>query len=298
MQTTCDELIRRTRCIQQIDTMTVVNAATALVGVPANFRPDRIVAAYLTGANVKVVWGFPTYGSWFDTYYSQGAPSYSDITAYNTTAILNPTDYLPLYNRVLGEHFSSQPSYIAFDSWAVGAATTGIVYPIPDDNYTIKLRWTPFFTAWMPGRVFTPVATATISGGLVTGITSTPGGAFTDAPTVTITGGGGTGATATAVLDPLHNTGTVSSYKITAPGTGYTSVPTVTVVGGSPDLLLNIPDDMIRSILMYGAPSLLQYNIPEQAFATEAFKRCEQYIISMMGAGSLGARTAVASRRY
>ena len=71
----------------------------------------------------------------------------------------------------------------------------------------------------------TSTATATASGGSVTGFTITNGGTgYTSAPNVTITGVG-TGATATAVVSD----GKVTSIKITNAGTGYLSAPTVKI---------------------------------------------------------------------
>lgn len=86
------------------------------------------------------------------------------------------------------------------------------------------------------GRIFHPsgfhytgtaaTATATVGGGLVTGIAvSTPGSGYTASPAVVISGGGGTGATAAATVSG----GVVTAITITNPGTGYTSAPVVTV---------------------------------------------------------------------
>ena len=79
------------------------------------------------------------------------------------------------------------------------------------------------------GDQFLARATATVSGGAVTGFTVTDGGeGYKSAlpPSVTITGGGGSGATATATVDAA---GLVTGLTVTAGGTGYTSAPTVTV---------------------------------------------------------------------
>jgi subtilase family serine protease len=62
------------------------------------------------------------------------------------------------------------------------------------------------------------VATATVSNGVITGITPTVlGTGYVTAPTVTITGGGGSGATATATV----TNGGVTSYTVTNGGSGY-----------------------------------------------------------------------------
>lgn len=83
------------------------------------------------------------------------------------------------------------------------------------------------------------IATATISGGAVTGITLTNGGSgYTTAPTVNFYAGGsivngGTKARATASISG----GTVTGITINNGGTGYTSPPTVTISGGNKGLL-------------------------------------------------------------
>jgi hypothetical protein len=75
-----------------------------------------------------------------------------------------------------------------------------------------------------------PTATATVSGGAVTGLTVTFGGSgYTAAPTVTLTGGGGSSATATAQIA----NGAVTGLTITAAGNGYTSAPLVTFSAGT-----------------------------------------------------------------
>jgi phage tail sheath protein FI len=71
-------------------------------------------------------------------------------------------------------------------------------------------------------------ATATVSGGIITGYTITnPGSGYTSAPTVTLSGPG-SGGVGTASI-----TGRVSAITVTAPGSGYTSAPTVGFTGGA-----------------------------------------------------------------
>ena len=79
------------------------------------------------------------------------------------------------------------------------------------------------------GDQFLAAATATVSGGAVTGFTVTDGGeGYKSAlpPTVTITGGGGSGATATATVDTA---GLVTGLTVTDGGSGYSSAPTVVI---------------------------------------------------------------------
>ena len=96
-------------------------------------------------------------------------------------------------------------------------------------------------------------ATATVSGGRITGITVTNGGSeYTSAPLVTFSGGG-SGASATAIIAPVdvdfdHDgqpggtisgfivpqqiTGAVNKITIDNAGSGYSSAPIVTITGG------------------------------------------------------------------
>lgn len=82
-------------------------------------------------------------------------------------------------------------------------------------------------------------ATATISGGAVTGITINNGGSgYTSAPTVNFYGGGpvvngGSKARATATLSG----GVITGITINNGGSGYTTAPTVVVSGGNKGVL-------------------------------------------------------------
>ncbi|MET3038115.1 hypothetical protein ABXT08_18660 [Chryseobacterium sp. NRRL B-14859] len=82
-------------------------------------------------------------------------------------------------------------------------------------------------------------ATASISGGAVTGITISNGGSgYTTVPTVNFYGGGaiingGSKARATATI----SNGSVTGITINNGGSGYTTAPTITVSGGNKGLL-------------------------------------------------------------
>lgn len=98
------------------------------------------------------------------------------------------------------------------------------------------------------------IATATVSGGAVTGITVTNGGSgYTSAPTVNFYGGGtivngGNKARATAVI----SNGVVTGITLNNGGSGYTSAPSVTVSGGNKGLLL--PNLNLASLSSTTAP--------------------------------------------
>ena len=110
----------------------------------------------------------------------------------------------------------------------------------------------------LPAGEVDATATATVTGGVVTGFTVTGGGSgyasgtvtaitvtnggsgYTTAPTVMITGGGGSGATGAAVVNSsgvitgVSLTGVLSIALSNGGGSGYssTSPPTVTITGG------------------------------------------------------------------
>jgi alpha-tubulin suppressor-like RCC1 family protein len=82
-----------------------------------------------------------------------------------------------------------------------------------------------------PTRVGLPRAraTASVSGGGVTGVAMMSGGSgYLAAPKVMFSGGGGTGAAATAVVSG----GVVTGVTVTSAGTGYTSPPQVWIAAG------------------------------------------------------------------
>lgn len=109
-------------------------------------------------------------------------------------------------------------------------------------------------------------ATATLSGGAVTGITINNGGSgYTTAPTVNFYGGGaivngGTKARATATI----TNGVVTGITLNSGGSGYTTAPTVTLSGGNKGLLfpnLNITDvSNTTSPVASPANGLIAYN--------------------------------------
>ena len=89
----------------------------------------------------------------------------------------------------------------------------------------VDLANMPSFQGVVPGAI-TATASATISGGAVTGLSiGTQGNGYTAAPTVIITGGMGRGARATATVSG----GKVTGLTLVAGGSHYTSAPTVSI---------------------------------------------------------------------
>jgi FtsP/CotA-like multicopper oxidase with cupredoxin domain len=74
-------------------------------------------------------------------------------------------------------------------------------------------------------------ATATVAGGVITGLTLTNGGnGYSSTPVITITSGSVGGTGALATATVTG--GTITGITVTNPGTGYTSVPSVYIYGG------------------------------------------------------------------
>jgi FtsP/CotA-like multicopper oxidase with cupredoxin domain len=83
------------------------------------------------------------------------------------------------------------------------------------------------------GYATAATATATVAGGIITGIVlNTPGAGYNpnSAPMVHIVGGGGYGAWATATVAPG---GSITAVTLTNGGAGYTSAPTITIGGNT-----------------------------------------------------------------
>jgi uncharacterized protein len=101
---------------------------------------------------------------------------------------------------------------------------TTLNFYVPAEESNVMITTAP------PATVETATATATISGGIVTGIAINTGGSgYTSAPTITIdpppAGAGNTRATATGSISG----GIVTGIAINAGGSGYASAPNVTI---------------------------------------------------------------------
>ncbi|MFM7214039.1 MAG: hypothetical protein ACKO3H_04075, partial [Verrucomicrobiota bacterium] len=90
-------------------------------------------------------------------------------------------------------------------------------------------------------------AVATLTAGVVSGITVTSGGSgYTGEPAVTITGGGGGGAMAKAILSG----DTVSMVVVLTAGSGYTSEPTVVIE--APPKKLGLVSELVPKLTVEG----------------------------------------------
>jgi hypothetical protein len=293
IQAAADELISRASLLPRTDSLSITVGQAAFPVALANFRPDRLRDAFLSGDNVQVNFGAPRWNSW---QYVEGGPAGAQSAP--DSATLDVVDFASILDHQIANGAQSQPVAIAFRDWNTSTATAA-TYPIPDQTYTLNLRWSDFLTQWNAGS---PLVLSTIGGGAVTGVEVTDGlindglTKYLSAPAIVIQGGGGTGATATSTID---GNGALASITVTAGGTGYTTTPDVLVNGVvSTDLTLNLPDDLFRNVLLYGAPAFLQHNDPEHAYATESGQKFEAYIQSKIGsAGGLGVASVMPRRR-
>lgn len=113
IQTVADRFIVKTRCLKTVSSIALSQgvAAASLAGIPT-FRPDRLVGAYLsTVATPLMMVDYETYLASFVTDASQGVPT-----------------------------------AIAFET-----PSTCYIWHTPNAAYTLRLRWTDFFTPWTPG---------------------------------------------------------------------------------------------------------------------------------------------------
>jgi hypothetical protein len=108
-----NHFVRATRCLVQVSTASIASgvAAVDLSGI-SGFRPDRLVAAYASGVAER----------------------------------LDQVDWETLWRRQVCTSTPGKPRRMAFADW-----TTMNVDPLPDQDYTLYLRWTPLFTAWAAG---------------------------------------------------------------------------------------------------------------------------------------------------
>ena len=163
-----------------------------------------------------------------------------------TAAVGQPDDDAnAFYNLILSDGFTELNSYIRVEN-DLTIQNSGTRFNPSNSNFTIEL-----WGNWQNEGTFDPntgkvifasfddqtvgkgfrtaaTATATVGGGMVTGLTLTSGGErYATAPQVILEGGGGYGASATATID---SDGQVVSLTLDNAGMDYTSAPTVVFV--------------------------------------------------------------------
>ncbi len=153
IQATCDLVVREAYLLLHIATIPLTSGNMSLPSPPTNFRPDRSARAYLVGANVVVDFGWGGYagdaGAWPEyTVIGQVDPDPAYGVEYNPRrSELLITEFTALLDLSLGVVRSGQPTKMAFNT----QTASGIVYPTPDQNYTLTLAWQNQFTQWTAG---------------------------------------------------------------------------------------------------------------------------------------------------
>lgn len=112
IQAIADDFIFITKCTRLVSSVTLTESTAALPAFPTNFRPERLLSAYIGD--------YPP---------------------------LDQVDHDVLRAARLANDSTDRPTLISFDSY-----TTGEVYPKPTATYlTLSLRWLEPFTTWTPG---------------------------------------------------------------------------------------------------------------------------------------------------
>ena len=126
----------------------------------------------------------------------------------------------------------------------------------------------------------------TTTGGVVQNDVSVlHGGYYESTPAVTFTASVGSGAAGTATITDNILTG----ITITNGGSGYTSAPVLKLNGVDCSNLINlitIPDDVLRKVLMYGVPAILQSMMPQEPYAAISLAKYEQHVLEYAGRNS------------
>jgi len=255
--------------------------------LPANFRPDRIISAYLTGSNVVTsIGGYGYGGGQYNAWFAEGQASYTP--GYPLSATLKIIPYQQLIEMQYNSAVTGQPQFISFDNGVV-SSTTGGIFPQPDQDYTGNLLWWQPFNSWVEGQAF---ALPKMSAGSISSIPIYGGGSIYDvAPTVTFDSGNGA-ATAVVSQGALIGFAGVS-------GSGYGSaVPNVLLNGvvATPQTLI-LPDDYLRKILGWGVPPDLQKTEEQNPYAIKLQEMYEKWVATITNAGSLGSREILAIGR-
>jgi hypothetical protein len=266
IRTVGDDLARRTDATLTATAITLTEASDVVPLVHADFREERLRSALLDGSNVQVdvvvsnggnIGGLVAgrEGGW-----RSGQALKAELDLWSIEEL---SEKALAYRDVTG-----QPVAIAFET-----PVTARVFPTPDDDYSLRVRWVTPFTSWYSGVA---LATASVGGGAVTAVAKVSGGSgYTSTPAVTFSGGGGSGATATATV----SRGRLVSVAVTGAGTLYTSAPTVLFDGQSgADATLNIPDDYLREALMHGAVAALQFSDLKRRFGSASWQRYEEFV--------------------
>jgi hypothetical protein len=187
-----------------VNTLTLTNGGTGYVApVTVNFNGGGGTGASATVTDLTYPVGNVFFTNQGLNYTSDPTLTISAPPAGGTTATATPIRGYPINT-----------------SAGVNISNTGTGYGAPPN-----VVFSP------PPPIVNATATATVAGGLITGLTITDAGlGYVANPIVTVTGGGGINAVITANYSTT--TTRITGFTITNAGTGYTTAPTITITGG------------------------------------------------------------------
>ena len=149
--------------------------------------------------------------------------------------ISNGTTVTAITRTAAGSNYTSAPSIAISAPTTAGGVQATATCTINIGSITIVSGGTGYTvgdTLTLSGGTFTTAATATVSsvsGGVITAVTTATNGSYTVAPSnpASVTGGTGSGATVSFTTGITSN-----GFTITNAGSGYVEQPTVTFSGG------------------------------------------------------------------
>ncbi len=282
IQSAGDEMVRRTSCLIQLDTYTLAAGVAAISTLPTDFRPGRMSEAYLEG----------------------GAPivTITDSTGSGAAAIATVADgVVSSVGVIQGGTGYTSPTVTLSGGAGTGATATatvsgGIITAINvtagGSGYTATLVLdvgyrTPHF-AYTEGQW---VGEGTVVGQRRISLEVIPFNEFLTRQTripmtmqpTTLSFETWQTAQVYPTPDQAYTMKIRWNPMFTEWTPGATDATTVATT-------VNVPLDLMRPTLVFGATSILQMSNTEQHYATTAAARFEKFILDTLRAGSTGVK--------
>ncbi len=267
IQSAADEMNDHTMFCERVDTITLTAGTAELQSLPTNFMASRLLDAYLTSSNVVTF--PPIYGAWLP-YTTRGGPNamiWGGGWPYEQSAELTVTDPATIINLRQGAPASYQPYMMAFTNYF-----TGMVYPTPNYDFSLLLRWYEPFTQFVPGTQGTWSATKTYY----------PGDTASTGTTIFEYSGG--------IAGSAGNNPTNATYWTVA-GTGVSTAPSTISAPTT------FTDNILRPVLIDGAACYLLNTDPDRKYAQTSRANFDRYIARMGSRGNIGVRSITKNGR-